>query len=109
MIKRGMPNESQKPKSEVLAWNTMVTKAEDGRAIVTAQTPIRDLSVAQAAKILGCTPRTVRRAFRAGLITGSKPGAVHRRSDGRESNATLVLDAASVLNYKELITRRGVL
>ena len=109
MIKGGMPDEFQNPKGEVLAWNTTVTKAGNGRAIVTAQTPIRDLSVAQAAKILGCTPRTVRRAFRAGLITGSKPGAVHQRSDGRDSNAALVLDAASVLNYKERITQRGML
>ncbi len=108
MIKGGMPNESQKPNGAVLAWNTTVTKSGDGRAIVTAQTPLGDLSVAQAAKILGCTSYTVRRAFRAGLITGSKPGAIHKRSDGRESNAALVLDAQSVLNYKESVTQRGM-
>ena len=109
MIKGGMPNESQKPKGAVLAWNTTVTKSGDGRAIVTAHTPVRDLSVAQAAKILGCPHGAVYRAFRAGFITGSKPGAIHKRSDGRESNAALVLDAQSVLNYKERITQRGML
>jgi excisionase family DNA binding protein len=93
---------------QLLIWETEVTPAGDGRAVVTARKPLHRMSVAQAAKLLGCSKDNVWRAFRAGLITGWKPGARASRRDGRQSNAALVLDAGSVLGYKESVTRRGM-
>ena len=92
----------------LLVWDTVVTTNGSGQAIVTAKKPLHRLSVPQAAKMLGCAEWTVRKAFRAGKITGWKPGAIARRRDGRDSNAALVLDAGSVLSYKESVTERGV-
>lgn len=89
-------------------WETEVTPAGEGRAVVTARKPLHRLSVAQAAKMLGCSKDGVWRAWRAGLITGWKPGARTKRKDGRSSNAALVLDAGSVLAYKESVTQKGM-
>lgn len=89
-------------------WETEVTPAGDGRAVITARKPLSRLSVAQAAKMLGCSKDSVWRAWRAGLLTGWKPGARRQRADGRGSNAALVLDAGSVLAYKEAVTQRGM-
>ena len=84
----------------LFVWATRVIRHEDGRAELVASHPKRDLSVAETAKLLGITPRTVRRIWKHGLIDGWKPGAVAERSDGRASNAALVLDAESVMRYK---------
>jgi hypothetical protein len=89
-------------------WETEVTPAGEGRATVVARKPLYRMSVAQAAKMLGCGKDAVWRAFRAGLITGWKPGARSQRKDGRASNAALVLDAESVMRYKESVTRVGM-
>jgi excisionase family DNA binding protein len=93
---------------QLFIWESDVTPAGEGRAMVTARKPLFRMSVGQAAKMLGCEKDTVWRAFRAGLITGWKPGARAHRKDGRKSNAALVLDAGSVLAYKESVTQRGV-
>jgi len=93
---------------QLLIWDTEVTAAGDGRAVVTARRPLYRLSVKQASKMLGCSEWTVSKLFRAGLISGWKPGQLATRRDGRRSNAALVLDAGSVLAYKESVTRRGV-
>jgi excisionase family DNA binding protein len=66
------------------------------------------MSSGQAAKMLGCTEWTVRKLFREGLLSGWKPGAARKRSDGRASNAALVLDAGSVLRYKESVSQKGM-
>ena len=92
----------------LLVWDTVVTSDGSGKAVVTARKPLSRMSVAQAARLLGCSEWTVTKAFRAGLIGGWKPGAMTKRRDGRGSNAALVLDAGSVLAYKESVTRRGV-
>lgn len=92
----------------LLVWDTVVTSDGSGKAVVTARKPLSRMSVGQAAKLLGCEPWTVRKAFRAGRITGWKPGAIATRGDGRPSNAALVLDSGSVLAYKESVTARGV-
>ena len=76
--------------------------------MIVARRPLSRMSVAQAARLLGCSKDGVWRAFRAGLITGWKPGARAKRADGRASNAALVLDAGSVLAYKESVTRKGM-
>lgn len=89
-------------------WETEVVPAGENRAVVTARKPLHRLNVEQAAKILGCPKDTIYLIYRAGLITGWKPGARSNRSDGRASNAALVLDAESVLRYKESVTSRGV-
>ena len=89
-------------------WETDVTAAGEGRAIVTARKPLYRMSVKQAAKLLGCSEQTVCKAFRLGKISGWKPGAIANRKDGRQSNAALVLDAGSVLGYKESVTQRGI-
>jgi excisionase family DNA binding protein len=96
---------------QLLIWESDVihdtTPAGESRATVVARKPLSRMSVKQAAKLLGCSCFTVRKAFRAGMITGWKPGAVAVRKDGRTSNAALVLDAGSVLAYKESVTRRA--
>ncbi len=89
-------------------WETEITPAGEGRAVVTARKPLHRLTAAQAARLLGCTEWTVRKLYRLGIITGWKPGAARKRRDGQESNAALVLDAESVLRYKESVTRSGV-
>ncbi|MCU0752743.1 MAG: hypothetical protein MUC40_06905 [Akkermansiaceae bacterium] len=93
---------------QLLVWESEITAAGDGRAVVTARKPLSRMSVEQAAKLLGCSKDNVWRAFRAGLITGWKPGARTSRRDGRQSNAALVLDAGSVLEYKKSVTQHGM-
>jgi hypothetical protein len=88
-------------------WESEVTPAGEGRAVVTARKPLSRVSTSQAAKILGCTEWTVRKLYRLGLLSGWKPGAARVRKDGQPSNAALVLDAESVLRYKESVTQRG--
>lgn len=102
-----MQSPSRPEQLTLCIWETEVTPAGDGRAVVTARKPLHRLSVAQAAKMLGCSKDSVWRTYRAGLITGWKPGARSSRKDGRGSNAALVLDAGSVLAYKESVTQRG--
>jgi hypothetical protein len=97
-----------KPLQLTLAiWETEITPAGENRAVVTARKPLHRLSSSQAAKLLGCTEWTVRKLYRLGLISGWKPGAARKRKDGRESNASLVLDAESVLKYKASVSQRG--
>lgn len=93
---------------QLLIWESEVTPAGDGRAVVTARKPLYRMSVRQAARLLGCSEWVVAKAYRHGRISGWKPGAIATRRDGRKSNAALVLDAASVLAYKESVTQRGV-
>lgn len=89
-------------------WETEVTQAGDGRAVVVARKPLSRMSSKQAARLLGCSEWTVRKLFRLGLLSGWKPGAAAKRKDGRGSNACLVLDAESVLRYKQSRTSAGV-
>lgn len=103
--------QSPTPRHEQLTlciWESEITPAGDGRAVITARKPLSRLSVAQAAKLLGCTEWTVRKLYREGLLSGWKPGAAKRRRDGRASNAALVLDAESVLRYKQSVSQRGM-
>ena len=102
---RGMDDGKRKT---VCVWESEITPAGDGRSIVQARKPVTTLSVSQAAGILGCGKDAVWRAYRAGLITGSKPGARAMRKDGKASNAALVLDAQSVLAYKQSVSRAGM-
>jgi hypothetical protein len=107
-----MPAESHAARKRdelpLFVWATEVRQTGDGRAELVARKPVRDLSVKKAAEIIGCPREVVWRIFRAGLITGSKPGAIAVRKDGRGSNAALRLDAESVLRYKESRTQRGL-
>lgn len=89
-------------------WETEVTPAGDGRAVITARKPLHRMSSTQAAKLLGCTEWTVRKLYREGLLSGWKPGAARKRRDGRASNAALVLDAESVLRYKQSVSQKGM-
>lgn len=93
---------------QLLIWESTVTQAGDGRAVVTAQKPLYRMSVQQAAKVLQCHTQTVCKAYRAGLISGWKPGSVATRRDGRRSNASIVLDAGSVLAYKASRSQHGI-
>ena len=93
---------------QLLIWESEVTPAGDGRAVVTARKPLYRMTAKEAAKVLNCSEWVVTKAYRAGLISGWKPGAIKTRKDGRGSNAALVLDAGSVLAYKESRTQRGV-
>jgi len=92
----------------LFVWATRIIKRGDGRAELVAVKPKKEISVAEAAEIIGCSRDSVWRTWRAGLITGTKAGARSNRRDGRASNATLSLDAESVMRYKESRTRRGV-
>lgn len=77
-----------------------MTRTGDNQVTVRATKPLSRMSVSQAAKVLGVSEWTTRKLWRMGLLAGWKPGAARRRSDGRGSNAALVLDAESVLRYK---------
>lgn len=89
-------------------WLTQVRRTGAGRAEITAVRPLKNLSAKQAGEMLGMTGHEVRRLWRAGIIAGSKPGAIATRRDGRANNAQLVLDAGSVLAYKASITRAAM-
>lgn len=108
-----MNNKSDAPQKLGLFWESEVihetTPTGESRATVIARRPLSRMSVKQAAKLLGCTAYTVRKAFRSGRISGWKPGAVAIRKDGSTSNAALVLDAASLLAYKQSVTQPGEL
>lgn len=84
----------------LFVWATRVVRHGDGRAELVAVKPKKDLSVREAAEVLGTTRKVILRLREAGYIDGWKPGAIAKRSDGRESNAALVLDAESVMRYK---------
>jgi hypothetical protein len=96
------------PTEQLLIWESTVTAAGDGRAVVTAQKPLYRMSVKQAARVLQCSTWTISKLYRTGMISGWKPGQVATRRDGRKSNACIVLDAGSVLKYKESVSQRGV-
>lgn len=83
-----------------LIWDSEIVKDGSGVVRLVAKTPLQDLSVKQAAKILKTSRFNVRKLYRLGLLKGCKPGAAIRRKDKRASNAALVLDSASVLAYK---------
>lgn len=89
-------------------WDTEVTRAADNSVTLTARKPLHRMSTKQAARLLGCTEWTVQKLYREGLLSGWKPGAVRTRSDGQRSNAKMVLDAGSVLLYKQSVSQRGV-
>lgn len=93
---------------QFLIWETEVTPAGDGRAVVTARKPLHRMTTRQAAKVLVCSEWTVRKLYRLGLLSGWKPGAARQRHDGQASNASLVLDAESVLRYKQAVSQSGV-
>jgi hypothetical protein len=88
-------------------WETEVQPAGENRAVVVARKPLHRLTSGQAAKILGCSEWTIRKLYRHGLLSGWKPGAAKVRRDGRQSNACLVLDAESVLRYKQSVAQSG--
>lgn len=94
--------------TQLLIWETEVTQAGENRAVVTAKKPLYRMTRRQAARVLGCSEWTVSRLYRLGLISGWKPGAgTTKRKDGKASNAAVVLDAGSVLEYKHATAQRG--
>jgi excisionase family DNA binding protein len=94
---------------QILIWESEVTAAVDGRpASVAAKRPLHSMSRRQAARLLGCSEWTVSRLYRDGILGGWKPGGSKPRADGKASNGAVVLDAASVLAYKESVTHSGV-
>ena len=66
------------------------------------------MTLDKAGEVLGMKGHEVRRLYKAGIIAGSKPGAIATRRDGRANNARIVLDAGSVLAYKAAITREAM-
>ena len=82
-------------------WETAVEKAADGSVTLRPRVPLSTMSAAQAARVLGVGRDRVYDIWQAGLLEGTKPGALARRRDGRGSNAALRLDTASVLEYNE--------
>ena len=87
-------------------WESEITHSGPGAVTLTARRPLSTISTKRAALILGCTEWTVRDLYRQGFLSGYKPGARVARADGKASNATLVLDCGSVLEYK---ARQGAL
>jgi hypothetical protein len=93
----------------LLLWESDISTGGDGRATVTARRLVKDCSVAKARAILGLPKESVAvvyRLYRAGVLKGSKPGAIAKRKDGKTSNAKLILDMESVLQYREECRRR---
>lgn len=87
---------------------TRVRRLGDGRAEIEAVRPLVNMTLAEAGKVLGMQGHEVRRLYKAGIIAGSKPGAIATRKDGRANNARIVLDAGSVMAYKASITRAAL-
>lgn len=81
-------------------WETAVERRADGSVTLRPLEPLSTMDRRQAARVLGVSEWTVGNLYRAGLISGYKPGARVRRRDGRGSNAKLRLDSGSVLIYK---------
>lgn len=88
-------------KPQVMIWESVVTRTGSNAVSITAQKPLDTMTCAQAGKVLGLGLCRVYDLYRAGLITGYKPGAVAVRKDGRASNAAVRLDTASVLAYRD--------
>ena len=59
------------------------------------------MSAKRAAAVLKLSEWRVQQLWREGYLDGYKPGGAKKRKDGRGSNARLVLDAGSVLAYKQ--------
>ena len=91
----------------LMIWESEITRTGDNTVTCTARKPLSRMSPKQAAKLLGCSPWTVAKLYRAGILSGWKPGGVAIRKDGRKSNAAIVLDAGSVLEYKRQVSQRG--
>lgn len=94
-----------------LAWESEVVRevlpSGENSVRVIARRPLSEMSVNQAAKVLGTTPHVVRDLYQARILRGFKPGARTRRKDGRRSNARLVLDSESVLRHKHACRAEG--
>lgn len=88
----------------MLLWETEVRSGADGTAQVLARRPVLECDVDRARIYLGgkevVSRRQVWRLYQLGKITGYKPGAVARRTDGRGSNAKLVLSVESIMRYR---------
>ena len=91
-----------------LIWESDVKTDGDNRAVITARKPVFAMSAKQAAKVLRCSAWTVSKLYRNGILSGYKPGAVMKRRDGKQSNATIMLDSESVLKYKAACHQEGV-
>jgi len=91
----------------LMIWESEVTRHGDNSVTLRAQQPLHRLTTKQAAKLLGTTQWQVQKLYRCGILSGWKPGGLHRRKDGRANNARMVLDAASVLAYKAAVAQRG--
>lgn len=96
---------------QLILWESELTHDVRGAAQLVARKPLYRMSIAQAAKLLGCPRDTVERLYRQGILGGWKPGEnpTRPRKDGRRSNAKVVLDAGSVLRHKEAVSQRGYL
>jgi excisionase family DNA binding protein len=94
-------------REQLMMWETEVREISPGHAEVVAKKPLCRMTMSQAARLLGCSTWTVSRLYRDGLLSGWKPGAGRGRADGKGSNAKVILDAESVLKYKQAVTDRG--
>jgi len=92
----------------LMIWDSEITRTGANTVSVRACQPLHRMSTKQAAKLLGTSQWQIQKLYRDGILSGWKPGGLHVRKDGRRSNARMVLDAASVLSYKEKVTQRGV-
>ena len=91
----------------LMIWESDITRTGDNTVVCTARKPLSRMSPKQASKVLGCSEWTVQKLYRDGIISGWKPGGIRQRKDGRRSNASIVLDSASVLEYKQKVSQRG--
>ena len=102
--------------TQMLLWETVVTPAGDGRAMV-ARRPVvaRRLSTRETLRVLRgvageISDWQIRRWVADGTLEATKPGAVGHalqcRRDGRKSNAKLQICAASVARLAEKIGKR---
>ncbi len=90
-----------------LIWESTLERDGENGVRLVARKPLCTMSAKQAARVLKVSVWTINKLARAGLIAGRKPGAVATRKDGRASNASLVLDAESVLRYDAECKARG--
>lgn len=96
-----------------MLWDTEITQAGDGRAVLTARKPLSTCDTERALATLGMDNTrgarwTLFRLRQEGLIRGEQIGAVKKRRDGRASNAKITWDVESLIRHRQRVREREI-
>lgn len=97
--------------SQLMLWVTEVSRAGDGRAVLTARTPALEGGMDKARKALGgldvVSRDDVYALLRMGYIKARKNNPGKKRKDGRASNTKWVFDLVSCASHKRRMEASG--